>query len=51
MVTETTTSPNSSVVGLVRLEAVTPTPPPEEPAELDRAQRDAIAQMVRQAKD
>lgn len=51
MMTETTTSRSSSVVGSARLETVTPTPPPEELAELDKAQREAIVQMVRQAKD
>lgn len=53
MMTETTTSSSSSAVESARLEAVTPTPPPppDEPAGLDKAQREAIAQMVRQAKD
>ena len=53
MMTETTTSSSSSAVESARLEAVIPTPPspPDEPAELDKAQREAIAQMVRQAKD
>ena len=51
MVTETTMSSNSSAVGSARLGAVTPTPPPEDPAELDKARREVIAQMVRQAKD
>ena len=52
MMTETTTSSSSSAVESARLEAVTPTLfRPDEPAELDKAQREAIAQMVRQAKD
>ena len=53
MMTETTTSSSSSAVESARLEAVTSTPPspPDEPAELDKAQREAIAQMVRQARD
>lgn len=38
-------------MGLARLEAMTPTPPPEESAEPDMARREAIAQMVRRAKD
>lgn len=52
MMTETTTS-SSSAVESARLETVTPTPPslPDEPVELDKAQREAIAQMVRQARD
>ena len=49
--TETTTSSSSSAVKSARLEAVTTTPPSDESAELDKAQREAIAQMVRQAKD
>ena len=51
MMTETTTSSSSSAVKSARLEAVTTTPPSDESAELDKAQREAIAQMVRQAKD
>lgn len=50
MMTEATTSSSSSAVGSARLEHVNP-PPPDEPAELDMAQREAIAQKVRQAKD
>ena len=50
MMTETTTSSSgSSAVESTRLDGVTE--PPPEPAELDKAQREAIAQMVRQAKD
>ena len=38
--------------GSARLETVTqPSPPPDEPAALNEQQREAIAQMVRQAKD
>lgn len=51
MMTETTTSSSSSAVESARLETVTPTPPTDEAAELEAAQREAIAQMVRQAKD
>lgn len=52
MMTETTMS-SSSAVESARLETVTPTPPspPVEPVGLDRAQREAIVQMVRQARD
>lgn len=49
---ETTASGSSLVVGSARLGAVVPTPrPAEELAELGAAQREAIAQMVRQARD
>lgn len=52
MMTETTTSSSSSAVESARLEAVTHLSlSPEEPTELDKAQREAIAQMVRQARD
>ncbi|GMA20897.1 hypothetical protein GCM10025862_29180 [Arsenicicoccus piscis] len=54
MMTETTTTSSSAeAVESARLETVTPNPPPpqDEPAELDKAQREAVAQMVRQAKD
>lgn len=48
MMTETTISSSSTAMGSARLEAVIPNPPPDEPAELDKDQREAIAQMVRQ---
>ena len=52
MMAETTASGSSLVVGSARLGAVVPTPrPAEELAELGAAQREAIAQMVRQARD
>lgn len=49
----TATSSSSSAVESARLGAVTPTPPPpvEGLAELGKAQREVIAQMVPQAKD
>ena len=50
--TETTTIGSSSAVESARLGAVTPTPPPAEGlAELGKAQREVIAQMVSQAED
>ena len=51
--TVTTTSSSSLAVGSARLGTVTPTPPPpvEGLAELGKAQREVIAQMVPQAKD
>ncbi len=50
MMAEVTASGVSSAVGSVRLEAVVPVSPLVEPAELNCVQREAIAQMVRQAK-
>lgn len=47
---ETTTSSVELAAGSARRGAVTE-PPPDRPAELDKAQRDAIARMVRQAKE
>lgn len=50
--TVTTTSSSSLAVGSARLGVVTPTPPPPVGlAELGKAQREVIAQMVPQAKD
>lgn len=50
MTQTTTTNAVELVTPSARLEPVTE-PLPQEPAELDQAQREAIAQMVRQAKD
>jgi len=51
--TEETTITVDAGLGSARLDGVTEQPPPtpDEPAELDRAERAAIAQMVRQAKE
>ena len=50
--TVTTTSSSSLAVGSARLGTVAPTPPPPVGlAELGKAQREVIAQMVPQAKD
>jgi len=53
IITEETTITVDAGLGSARLEDVTEQPPPtpDEPAELDQAQREAIAQMVRHAKD
>lgn len=51
---ETTTNNVELAEGQARLGSVIPTPPPslpDEPAQLDKAQREAITQMMRQAKD
>lgn len=49
MMTETTMDAVELADGSARLDGVSE--PPPEPAELDKAQREAIAQMVRRAKD